>query len=162
MSQSMALDSGSQYVTMGIDGEVFAVEVAAVRNILDMRPMVRLPNAPPFVLGMIDVRGRGVPVLDLRVRLGLPRVAANEHTRIVVLEVEAAGRPLSMGLLADRVFEVTALSGGGMEPPPDVGVRWRSDYIRGIGRRGDQFVIVFDMDHLLADGEAALLCGEVA
>lgn len=146
-----------QYVTLGLDGEVFAVEVERVREILDMRPVSRLPNAPPFMLGMIDVRGEGVVVVDLRVKLGLPAVQPTPDTRIVVLEIALDGRPRLMGLVADKVFEVTPLADSTPEAAPEVGVRWRSDYIHGISRRDGKFVIIFDLSRLFSSGEAALL-----
>lgn len=146
-----------QYVTLGVDEDVFAVDVDGVREILDMRPLAHVPNAPPFLSGMIDVRGKGVPVIDLRTRLGLPPAAVSPHSRIVVLEAEVGGRALPFGLLADHVYEVTALDDGQIEPPPEIGVRWRSDYIRGVGRRNGGFVIIFDLGRLLSSEEAAFL-----
>jgi purine-binding chemotaxis protein CheW len=154
-----AARSGSdrQFVTLGVDREVFAVDVSVVNEILDARPVARIPNAPPFLMGMIDVRGRNVAVLDLRTKLGLPPAASTEQSRILVLETEVGGRLLMLGLQADQVYEVTALDGGEMEPPPEIGVRWRSDYIAGIGRRNGGFVIIFDLSRLLDGEEAALL-----
>ena len=96
----------AQFVTLGIDREVFAVPVETVVEILDMREIFRVPDAPPHLAGLIDVRGRSVPVIDLRVKLGLPPAAPTETTRIMVLEVPMAGRQLVLGLVADRVFEV--------------------------------------------------------
>jgi purine-binding chemotaxis protein CheW len=87
------------------------------------------------MLGLMDLRGRSVPVLDLRTKLGLSAIAPTETTRILVLEVEVAGRSLVLGLVADRVFEVMVLAAHEIEPAPDIGVRWRSDYIRGVGHR---------------------------
>src|SRR5580658_6278009 len=104
MDQEMAIDT--QFVTLGIDREVFAVPVDIVLEILDMRQMFRVPDAPAHLAGLIDVRGRSVPVIDLRVKLGLPAVAATESTRIMVLEVPVVGRQIVLGLIADRVFEV--------------------------------------------------------
>jgi purine-binding chemotaxis protein CheW len=147
----------AQFVTLGIDHEVFAVPVETVVEILDMRPMFRVPDAPAHLAGLIDVRGRGVPVIDLRVKLGLATAPPTETTRIMVLEVPVGGRQLVLGLVADRVFEVAALDHGRIEPPPDIGNRWRCDYIRGVGRRGDSFVIVFDLGRLFASDEQALL-----
>lgn len=147
----------SQYVTLGIDREVFAIPVARVQEILDPCPISRLPHAPAYLLGMIDVRGRGVPVIDLRTKLGLPAAEATSSTRILVLEVEVAGRDLVLGLQADRVFEVTGLDGGTLDPPPEVGVRWRSEYIVGVGRRNGAFVVVFDLSRLFASEDACLL-----
>lgn len=157
MAEIGAPHDGGQYVTLGIDREVFAVDVDRVREILDVRPVARVPYAPPFMLGMIDVRGRSVPVIDLRTKLGLPAVEATEQTRIIVLDIENQGRTLTMGVLADRVFEVTPLDDHAMEPPPDVGTHWRSDYIRGVGRRADSFVIIFDLPRLFSSEETALI-----
>lgn len=147
----------AQFVTLGIDRERFAVPVEAVVEILDMRPAFRIPEAPPYLVGLIDVRGRGIPVVDLRTKLGLPAVPPSESTRIVVLEIPLGGRTLALGLVADRVFEVTALDDRGIEAPPDLGIGWRSDYIKGVGRRGDDFVIIFDLAHLFSTDEAAVL-----
>jgi purine-binding chemotaxis protein CheW len=149
------------YVTLGVDSELFAVPVTCVREILDLCPVARLPHAPPYLVGMIDVRGDSVPVVDLRAKLGLAPAAATAATRILVLEiaVPAAGGPqqLVLGLITDRVFEVTDLDGGRLDPPPEIGVRWRSDYMVGIGRRGQAFVVVFDLPRLFASEAAALL-----
>lgn len=153
--QSRPARAERQYVTLGIDGEVFAVDVEGVREILDMRPVARVPHAPPFMIGMIDVRGHGAPVIDLRVKLGLPTAAATEHTRIIVLDLELEGRARLVGLVADRVFEVTSLAEHSLDSPPEVGMRWRSDYIETIARRDGRFVIVFDMARLFTADEAA-------
>jgi purine-binding chemotaxis protein CheW len=147
----------SQFVTLGIDREVFAVPVDTVREILDMRPMFRVPDAPVHVAGLIDVRGRAVPVIDLRVKLGLPKVPATDNTRILVLEVPGRGRTLALGLIADRVFEVATLDPNSIAPPPDIGTGWRCDYIRGVGRRGDNFVVIFDLPRLLSNDDVVLL-----
>jgi len=155
MSQESRL--ATQYVTLGVGEEVFAVEVTRVHEILDFGPVVRLPNAPEHVLGMIDVRRRAVPVIDLRVKLGLSPTVKTEHSRIIVLDVDIGARTVVLGLLSDRVYEVTDLSDHALEPPPDIGMRWRSDYIRGVGRRGDSFVIIFDLSRLFSDDEVPLL-----
>lgn len=147
----------AQFVTLGIDRELFAVPVQTVVEILDMRQMFRVPDAPAHLAGLIDVRGRSVPVVDLRVKLGLPAVAATESTRIMVLEVPVAGRQIVLGLIADRVFEVAPLDDGKLEPPPDIGTKWRSEYIRGIGRRGESFVVVLDLGRLFSSDEQAFL-----
>lgn len=152
-----------QFVTLGIDQELFGIPVEAVLEILDMRPMFRIPDAPAHLVGLIDVRGRSVPVIDLRARLGLPQVPATGNTRILVLDVPVRGRKITMGMIADRVFEVAALDDGRLEAPPDIGRRWRSDHIRGVGRRSDRFVVVFDLAQLfIADEESLIEAGAVA
>ncbi len=154
MTQPISKTSEQQFVTLGIEREVFAVPVEAVLEILDMQPVFRVPETPPYMLGLIDLRGRSVPVLDLRAKLGLPSVPPTETTRILVLEVSVGGRPLFLGLVADRVIEVLAFSAGDIEPPPDIGVRWRSDYISGVGHRDARFVIIFNLARLFSEEEA--------
>jgi purine-binding chemotaxis protein CheW len=157
-SSAKTATSESQFVTLGIEREVFGVPVEAVLEILDMQSLFHVPEAPAYMLGLIDLRGRSVPVLDLRTKLGLPSIPPTETTRILVLEVQVAGRPLVLGLVADRVFEVLALGAHEIEPAPDIGVRWRSDYIRGVGHRDAKFVIIFDLPRLFST-EDALLAG---
>ncbi|MEI6557158.1 MAG: chemotaxis protein CheW [Rhodospirillaceae bacterium] len=160
-AERKVLDDGIQYLTCGVGDETFALNVAQVREVLDLCPFSRVPNMPPFVRGMIDVRGQAVPVIDLRVRFGMAPVEPTDSTRIMVLEVVSGNRPLVIGALTDRVFEVTALDAGDVGPPPEIGTRWRSEIIRGIGRRHGKFVIVlnlnkvFAIDDLISSGDAA-------
>jgi purine-binding chemotaxis protein CheW len=155
MDQEMAVDT--QFVTLGIDREVFAVPVDTVLEILDMRELFRIPDAPAHLAGLIDVRGRSVPVIDLRVKLGLPAASVTEGTRIMVLEIPLAGRQLVLGLIADRVYEVASLDDGRLEPPPDIGTKWHSEYISGVGRRGEHFVVAFNLARLFASDEHAFI-----
>ncbi|EPY00211.1 chemotaxis protein CheW, partial [Magnetospirillum fulvum] len=103
----------------------------------------------------------GVPVIDLRTKLGLPPVTPTENTRIIVLEVPVGSRQITMGMISDRVIEVTSLAEHELEAAPDVGVRWRSEYIRAIGRSGGAFVIVFDLSQLFSSEEAALVSADL-
>lgn len=139
----------AQYVTLGVAEEIFAAPVAKVLEILDMRPIARLPRAPGNLLGMIDVRGQGVPVLDLRLTLGMEPAPDTENTRIVVLAINGADGKLTLGLRADRVFEVTVLDQATLDPPPPVSTGWGEQVIQGIGRRNGEFVTVLDLDRML-------------
>ena len=145
----------TQYVTLGVADERFAVPVERVREILQVQPVARMPNAPPHFLGMIDVRGQGVSVVDLRQKLGLGECLDTENTRIIVLQVAIEGRDIVLGLKTDRVFEVTVLDGGQLEQPPEIGSKWQADCIAGIGRRNGVFVTVFDLSRLVAMSEIA-------
>lgn len=144
------IDGGGMFVTLGADGDVFAAPVERVQEILDMRPIARLPRAPMNLLGMIDVRGRSVPVADLRGLLGLGHGADDQDTRILVLTL-ADGQVV--GLKTDRVYEVAGLDHGRLERP-DPSSGWRMDAVAGIGRREGRFVSVLDLDRLLS-GEVA-------
>jgi purine-binding chemotaxis protein CheW len=143
----------SQYVTLGVADDLFAVPVERVQEILEGQAIARMPHAPADFLGVIDVRGQSVPVIDLRARLAMPTARDTENTRIVVLEVRLGGSVRKLGLKADRVFEVTGLDGE-LEPPPEIGGRWRADCVAGIGRRNGAFVTVFELDRLFAADDA--------
>jgi purine-binding chemotaxis protein CheW len=157
MDQAIDRARVTQFVTLGLDREIFAVPVDSVREILEMRRVSKVPNAPPFMTGMIDVRGQAVPIVDLRVKLGMEPVPPDEMTRILVLDIPLTGGIRSLGLVADRVFEVADLDERMMETPPEVGTRWNSDYIQAVGRRNGAFVIIFDLAFLFSSGEIALI-----
>jgi purine-binding chemotaxis protein CheW len=146
-----------QYVTFGLGDEVFAAPVGLVREILTYQAPSRIPNGPDYLLGLTDVRGRGVPTADLRIRLGMAPVEPTLNTRILVLDIPLEDRVLSLGLVADRVFEVTVFSADQIEPSPDIGVKWRSDYISGVVRRPEDFVVLIDLARLLSSTDAVSL-----
>jgi purine-binding chemotaxis protein CheW len=143
----------AQYLTLGLDGETFGIGIRNVREILDMRPISKIPHAPNFLLGMIDVRGTSFPIVDLRIKLDLPSVPATEATRIIILDIPKGDRFVGVGFVADCVFEVTGIDESQIERPPSVGGRWKSDYLAGIGRKGDGFVIIFDLARLMASSD---------
>jgi purine-binding chemotaxis protein CheW len=143
----------AQYLTLGLAGETFGISIRNVREILDMRPISKLPHAPNFLLGMIDIRGTGYPIVDLRTKLNLPSVPATEATRIIILDVPMDDRLVGVGFVADCVFEVTDIDEAQIKPAPSVGGRWKSDYLAGIGRKGDKFIIIFDLAQLMASAE---------
>ncbi|MBN8968361.1 MAG: chemotaxis protein CheW [Rhizobiales bacterium] len=140
----------SQYLTLGLAEEIFGISIRNVREILDMRSISRLPHAPDFLLGMIDVRGSGYPIVDLRIKLGLPSVPSTEATRIIILDVPVKDRQIGVGFVADCVFEVTGIDDDVIEPVPEVGGKWQSDYAAGIGRKGEKFIVIFDLAKLMA------------
>lgn len=151
-----------QYVTLALGSEVFAVPVDYVREILDYKAPFAIPEGPAYLLGLMDVRGRATPTLDLRVKLGLPATEPTLSTRVLVLDIPLEDRVLALGLVADRVIEVIAVAQEQVEPAPDIGVRWRSDYIRGVVRQESGFVVLFDLARLLTSQEAAALPAERA
>jgi purine-binding chemotaxis protein CheW len=145
----------AQYVTLGVADDLFAAPVEKVQEILDMRPIARLPQTPETLLGMIDVRGQGIPVVDLRLTLGLPAAPDTENTRIIVLALAGQEGDQRLGLRADRVFEVTILDDDALDPPPAVSGNWSGHCIAGIGRRNGRFVTVLDLERLLGSFDAA-------
>ena len=148
--------SESQYVTFALGDEVFAVEVEIVREILDYEDAFKIPNGPDYLLGLRDVRGHGVPTIDLRLKLGLSRTVPTPHTRVLVLDIPLSDRLLTLGMVADRVFVVVPFRRDQIEKAPDIGTRWRSDYIRGVVRRETGFVVIIDLASLLSASDTAL------
>jgi purine-binding chemotaxis protein CheW len=151
--------SETQFVTFALGSEVFAVPVAVVREILDHEEIYRIPNGPSYLMGLRDVRGQGVPVIDLRLKLGLSGTVPTAHTRVLVVDTPIGERMLTLGLVADRVFEVVAFRDDQVEAAPDIGVRWNSDYIEGVVRRDGGFVVIIELGRLLASGEGLTLGG---
>ncbi len=146
----------AQYVTLGIAGELLAMPVERVREILELQPVARLPGAPSHLLGMIDVRGQGVPVLDLRLKLGFMPAEDDGDTRVMVITATVAGADTVIGVKVDRVHEVTVLDSDRLEPPPGAAAGWRAETIAGIGRRNGKFVTVLDFERVFGTDDMAV------
>lgn len=148
--------SNTQYVTFSLGDEVFAVPVDVVREILDHEEAFKIPHGPDYLLGLRDVRGQGIPVIDLRLRLGMTRTVKTPHTRILVLDIPFGDKVLALGLVADKVFEVTPFLAQQIESAPDIGIRWNSSYIAGVVRREGDFVVIIDLAQLFSSEASEL------
>lgn len=146
-----------QVVTFSLGAEAFAVPVTLVREILDYRETFRIPNGPAYLLGLTDVRGQGVSTIDFRLRLGLTPIEPTPATRILVVDVPLADRVLALGLVVDRVLEVATFAADQIETAPDIGVKWRSDYIGGVVRRAEGFVVLIDVARIFSSDEVTRL-----
>jgi purine-binding chemotaxis protein CheW len=146
----------ASYLTFRLGDELFATDVVHVREILDLCPVTKIPTAPPYLLGLVNVRGTAVPVVDLRAKFGLPRGVDTVQSRIVVLELPLDGEPTVVGGLADAVLEVLELDHEQLREAPRLAMRWRADMIRGIARKAEQFVIVLDLVQVLASDHELL------
>jgi purine-binding chemotaxis protein CheW len=135
-------------LTIRLDDELFAVEAKRVREILDLVPITEVPNAPAFAAGLINVRGRVVPLTDLRVMFDMERREPDQDTRIVVMEVDIGGEPTIAGILADKVYDVTDIEHASIEEAPRVGMHWRPEYIKGVGKRNGGFIIIPSMERI--------------
>lgn len=135
-------------LTLRLQDELFAVAAGSVREILDLVPITEVPNAPEFVSGLINVRGRVVPLADLRVMFGMDRPEPDQDTRIVVMEINIDGEPTIAGILADKVHDVTDIEAASIEEAPKVGMRWRPEFIKGIGKRNGGFIIIPDLGRI--------------
>ena len=150
-------DHALEVLTLALDGEMFALDAGMVREILDLVPITEVPNARAFVGGLINVRGKVVPLADLRVKFGMEVKPPTIDTRIVVIEVDLRGEPAIVGILADKVYEVTEVAAAALEETPRIGMRWRSDFIRCVGKRGSDFIIILDIERVITSTERAYL-----
>jgi purine-binding chemotaxis protein CheW len=142
-----------QFLTFRLGREMFAIDVAQVREILDFTAITRVPRAPEFMRGVINVRGSVVPVVDLHVKFGLDAIEKTVDTRIVVMEIDLKGELCVIGALADAVHDVIEMEPGLIEAAPRIGVKWNTEFIRGIGRMGDDFLIILDVDRIFSSNE---------
>lgn len=148
-----------QALTFCIGKEEFAVPVSLVREILDYRDPFRIPRGPAHFVGLIDVRGQSIPIIDLRLRLGLPAAGTTPFTRILILEVPADDRMMVVGVMIDRALSVCAFAPDAIDASPEIGVSWPSDYIEGVVRREGTFVVLIDIARILTHEDAALIGG---
>jgi purine-binding chemotaxis protein CheW len=146
----------AQVLIIGLGQEVFALPATLVRDILEVSEITPLPTAPAFVGHLVNVRGRVVPLADLRLRFGMPKAAVTVDTRMVVLEVMIDHDPTLVAVLADKVHEVTQLDTVVAKEVPKIGTRWRPEFARAIGKRHSTFVMVLDIDRIFAPDDADL------
>lgn len=151
-----------QFLTYKLGDEMFAVSVAQVREVLELAQITKVPTAPDYMRGVVNVRGNAIPVVDLRLKFGLPRIDDTLHTRIIVLELKLDGEACVVGGIADSVHEVIDIDSGQTTPPPTIAMRWRSEFIRGMGRRGDEFIIILDIDAVFSASDLALVTAPAA
>ena len=134
-----------EVLTLCLDKQKFALEASHVREILDLVPVTEVPTAGAFVHGLINVRGKVVPLADMRTKFGMEQKPPTIDTRIVVIEINLDGDQTTIGLLADKVYEVTELAATVLEETPKIGMLWRHEYIRCIGKADDDFIVVLDI-----------------
>ena len=146
-----------QYMTFKLGNELFAISVAQVREVLEISQITRVPTAPAYMRGVVNVRGQATPVVDLRLKFGLPESSDTVNTRIIVMELELDGEATVLGGVADSVHEVIELEPANIDPPPRIAMRWRTDFIQGMGKRGEDFIIILDVNAVFTSEDAALI-----
>lgn len=149
----VAQDGTNQYLTFELDGEIFALGIAKVREVLDFTTVTRVPRMPAFIRGVINLRGSVVPVVDMRLKFGLPPADQTINTCIIIVEIDVDGEQVALGALADSVKEVVELDGSDIESAPRIGTRLNTDFILGMGRRDDRFLILLDINRVFSGDE---------
>jgi len=139
----------AQYLTFLLGAEVYAMDLRAAREIIQHDPMTSVPLMPEYVRGVINLRGAALPVVDLQVRFGRPPAVVGDRTCIVVFDADRGGTRGALGLLVDAVREVIDIAAGQIEPPPQFGTAVRREFLKGIGKVANRFVIILDPDTVL-------------
>lgn len=143
----------TQYLTFKLGDEIFALDVAKVREILDFTTVTKVPRTPDFMRGVINLRGSVVPVVDMRLKFAMSGTEKTVNTCIVVVEVDLEGETLILGALTDSVQEVIELEPDQVEPAPRIGTKLRTDFIRGMGKHDGRFIIILDIDKVFSSDE---------
>lgn len=149
----------NQYLTFKLDEEIFSLTISKVREVLDYTEITRVPKTPDFMRGVINVRGGVVPVVDLRVKFGMAPTPRTVNTCIIIVEVEMEQDTTVLGVLADQVEEVLEIAPQSIEAAPRIGTRLRTEFIQGMGKRDEEFIIILDIDKVFSEDELSVVQG---
>jgi len=148
-------DLGGKYLTFGLAGEEYGLEILKVREIIGMMDITAVPRTPEFVRGVINLRGKVIPVVDLRLKFGMPPAEATDQTCIIVVDV---GR-VEMGIMVDKVSEVLDIVSEDIEPPPSFGVSVDTEFILGMGKANNRVTILLDISRVLTGEDVGAIAG---
>jgi purine-binding chemotaxis protein CheW len=153
---SIDKDNGLQtYLSFKLSEEVFAINVSKVINILEMSRITKIPKSPDYMKGVINLRGTVLPVIDLRIKFGLPEKETTVDTSIIVLSIDFNGEPILVGTLVDAVKEVLELKTEEIVPSPAIGSKYNSGFIEGMWRREDNLIMILNIDKVFSVEETA-------
>ncbi|MBU5636682.1 chemotaxis protein CheW [Geomonas sp. Red69] len=147
----------TQYLTFKLEDELFALDIGKVREVLDFTSITKVPQTPDYMRGVINLRGSVVPVVDLRLKFGMAMAEQTVNTCVIIVEVELEGEKVVMGAMADAVQEVMDLEPDQIEPPPRIGTKLNTDFIKGMGKHNEQFIIILDIDKVFTGGELEMV-----
>jgi Chemotaxis signal transduction protein len=153
--ESEVINDTYQYLSFKLKEEVFGIDVSQVREILDVIKITKIPQTPDFMCGVINLRGNVVTVVDMNMKLGMAKSEKTVNTCIVVVEVKHEDETIVLGVLVDSVQEVFEIEPADIEPAPKIGTHLKNAYIKGMGKRGDNFIIIIDADKIFSVEELA-------
>ena len=138
----------NQYLTFLLGNELFALDISKVREIVDEKDITKIPRMPTYLRGVINLRGHPVPVIDLRSSFGMSETQMGVNTCVIITELELEGESIHIGALADEVQEVMEIGPERIDPPPHMGTAIDANYIKGMAKLNDQFIMVLDIDRI--------------
>ena len=145
----------TQYLTFKLGDEVFALDIGKVREVLDFTAVTKVPQTPDFMRGVINLRGNVVPVVDMRLKFGMSQTEKTVNTCVIITEIDVDGEITVVGAMADSVQEVLDLEPEQIEPPPRIGAKLNTDFIMGMGKHNDQFIMILNIDKVFSGIELA-------
>jgi len=145
----------TQYLTFKLQDEIFALDISTVREVLDFSIVTKVPKTPDFMRGVINLRGSVVPVIDLRLKFGMTVTEKTVNTCVIIVEVKVDGETVILGVLADSVQEVMDMENDQIEPAPRIGTHLKTDFIKGMGKHNDRFLMLLDIDKVFSSNEIA-------
>lgn len=153
--EEMLTALAGKYLTFKLDVEEFGIEILKVQEIIKMMEITRVPRTPSYVRGVLNLRGKVIPVIDLRLKFEMETKENTEKTCIIIVSVQRADRSVVMGIIVDEVSEVLDVAGESIEPPPQFGGIVDTSFILGMGKVGDRVVTLMDVDKVLSGDEVA-------
>ncbi len=152
-----AITETSQYLTFKLDNEIYAMDINTVREVLDITQITKVPQMPDFMCGVINLRGGVVPVVDLRLKFGLKEAQSPDENCIVIIEIILDGEETILGILVDSVQEVMSLEPDQIDPPPRIGTRLKTEFIKGMGKKQNEFIIILETTKVFSAEELAIV-----
>jgi purine-binding chemotaxis protein CheW len=152
-NQFVSDETANQYLTFVLDNENYALNVGRVREVLELTEITRIPRMPDYMKGVINVRSKVLPVVDLRLKFEMDEAEETVDTAIIVTDVAAGEDSVTIGCRADAVDQVIDIAPEDIEPPPRVGTRISADFIQGIGKVDEKFIIILNLDQVFAADE---------
>jgi purine-binding chemotaxis protein CheW len=150
-----------QYLTFKLKEEVFAIEISRVREVLEYTALTKVPRTPDFMCGVINLRGNVVPVIDLNLKLGMPKTELTINTCIIIVEIAVSGDTAILGALADSVQEVIDIEPENIKPAPKIGTNMNIDFLQGIGNKDDHFLMILNIDNVFSTEDIAAVSGDI-
>lgn len=152
-----AMSASNSYLSFKIGEELFAAHVSKVLNILELTRITRIPQSPEYMLGIINLRGTVLPVIDTRIKFGIPASEFTSHTCIIVMDIDMHGESLQIGALVDSVQEVLEVEKAQIQAAPSIGNKFRSEFIQGVMKINDEFIMLLNMDRVFSSDELAFI-----
>lgn len=146
----------NQYLSFQLDDEVFGLEIGKVREVLDFTSITKIPQTPDYMCGVINLRGKVVPVMDLHLKFNMEPTETTVNTCIIITEINLRGETTVLGALSDSVQEVLDIAPEQIEPSPQIGTKLQTNFIKGMGKHNDEFIILLDIDKVFSNDELSL------